>query len=206
LDQTFVIQDSYYGPDQLIKYEELNRYWRAFNFAYLVIYPDWYKIEVMNLIEPRSDNNDRYLYAAEKASEEINKLSGRDQFFAWFNRGSSLVALEDYYEAAVAYDQAFKLYPTIPEKERPWRMLWYQTGPYQAYYYTGRYQDVINLASTTLNAMSEPVLEESYYWRARALLALGGRDDAIKDLLTSLKYHPGFSPSLSLLQELDVDQ
>jgi hypothetical protein len=206
LDQTFIIQDSYYGPDQLIKYEELNRYWRAFNFAYLVIYPDWYKNQVMNLIGPRSDNNDRYRYAVEKASEEVNKLSGRDQFFAWFNRGSSLVALEDYDEAAIAYDQAFKLYPTIPEKERPWRMLWYQTGPYQAYYYTGRYQDVVNLAGTTLSAISEPVLEESYYWRARALLALEDRDGAIKDLQTSLKVHPGFSPSLSLLHELGVDQ
>ena len=31
------------------------------------------------------------------------------------------------------------------------RMMWYQTGPYFAYYYSARYQDVINLANTTLN-------------------------------------------------------
>ena len=68
--------------------------------------------------------------------------------------------------AALVHDQVFKLYPSIPERERPWRILWYQTRPYWAYYYTGRYQDVINLATTTRNAMSEPVLEESYYWRA----------------------------------------
>ena len=71
-------------------------------------------------------------------------------------------------------------------------MLWYQTGPYEAYYYSGRYQDVIHLATTTLNAMSEPVLEEGYYWRALAREALGDKEAATSDLQATLKYHPGF--------------
>ncbi len=51
---------------------------------------------------------------------------------------------------------------------RPYRMMWYQTGPYKAYYYSNRFADVINLADTTLNeTISEPVLEESLYWRGR---------------------------------------
>ena len=83
-------------------------------------------------------------------------------------------------------------------------MMWYQTGPYWAYYYTGRYQDVINLATTTLDAMSEPVLEESYYWRALALQASGDNKGAIADLRASLKYHPGFEPALTQLQQLNA--
>jgi len=100
--------------------------------------------------------DDEYSYrdAAQRASTDIYALAGRDQFFAWFNRGTTLMQLQDYAGAAEAYDQAFALYPTIPEKERPWRIMWYQTGPYWAYYYTGRYQDVINLSTTTLEAMS----------------------------------------------------
>jgi tetratricopeptide (TPR) repeat protein len=81
-------------------------------------------------------------------------------------------------------------------------MVWYQTGPYWAYYYTGRYQDVIDLATKTLDAMSEPVLEESYYWRALARGALGDTKGAIKDLRSSLQYHAGFEPALTQLQEL----
>lgn len=206
IDQSFVLQDSYYGPDQRMKYDELNRFWRAFNFTYLVIYPEERNKEVLEILGPFNNDDYRNNYAAEKASQEIYWLSGRDQFFAWFNRGSSLVGLQDYTGAALAYDQAFKLYPSIPERERPWRMLWYQTGPYWAYYYTGRYQDVISLATTTLNAMSEPVLEESYYWRAQAFLATGDTEGAVKDLQTSLKHHPEFSPSLSLLRQLSFDQ
>ena len=94
--------------------------------------------------------------------------------------------------------------PNIPEKQRPWRMLWYQTGPYYAYYYAGRYQDVIALAGQTLDAMSEPILEESFYWRAQAELALGNQTAAVDDLHQSLVVHAGFGPSLALLSQIGV--
>ena len=83
-------------------------------------------------------------------------------------------------------------------------MMWYQTGPYFAYYYTGRYQDVIELATTTIDASSEPILEESYYWRAKALLALGDNETAILDLQECLEVHPGFSPCVSELALLGI--
>jgi hypothetical protein len=201
-DQRFTLQDSYYGPNQVMKYEDLESYWRAFDFTYLVVYPPERQEEIETILGGDMDEEDNYRFAAQRASDEIYALTGRDQFFAWFNRGTNLVRLQDYAGAAAAYDQAFALYPTIPEKERPWRMMWYQTGPYWAYYYTGRYQDVINLASTTLDAMSEPVLEESYYWRALARSALGDSKGAIKDLRSSLEYHPGFEPSLIQLEQL----
>ena len=50
--------------------------------------------------------------------------------------------------------------------------------------------------------MSEPVLEESYYWRALVRDALGDSKGAIKDLRSSLEYHPGFEPSLMQFEQL----
>jgi tetratricopeptide (TPR) repeat protein len=125
---------------------------------------------------------------------------------AWFNLGTSRYKLQDYQGAAEAYDQALVLiYPTIPEEQRPWRMLWYQTGPYFAYYYTGRYQDVINLADQAIAfATIMPSIEESWYWRAMAELKLGERSAAIDNLNTSLYYHPGFGPSTDLMQQEGV--
>ena len=203
-DQQFNFQDSYYGPDQVMEYKDFEAYWRAFNFTYLVVYPAESKDEIMEILGSQADEEFNYRYAAQKASDEIYTLNGRDQFFAWFNRGANLVSLQDFAGAALAYDEAFAIYPIIPEKERPWRMMWYQTGPYWAYYYSGRYQDVIELASTTLDAMSEPVLEESYYWRALAREASGDTDNAINDLRSALKVHPGFEPALTELQQMDI--
>ena len=205
MEQIFTLQDSYFGPDQVMEFENLERFWRAFNFTYLVVYPPEREAEVMTMLGPQVDvtNNDQY--AAQKASDEIYALTGRDQYFAWFNRGTSLVALQDYAGAAAAYDQAFSLYAAIPEEERPWRMLWYQTGPFWAYFYSGRYQDVIDLATKTLDNMSEPILEESYYWRALAYEVMGDAPAAIQDFQASLKYHPGFAPALQQLQRYDAE-
>ena len=202
--ERFTLQDSYYGPDQVMTYDDLGSYWRAFNFTYLVVYPSERNQEIEAILGLNMDEEYSYRSAAQTASNEIYALTRRDQFFAWFNRGTSLVEQQDYNGAAEAYDEAFLLYPTISEKERPWRMMWYQTGPYWAYYYTGRYQDVSNLATKTLEAMSEPVLEESYYWRALAREASGDTKGAIKDLRSALEVHPGFEPAFSRLQQLGI--
>lgn len=201
----FTVQDSYMGPDFEVPYREVESYWRAFNGTYILVFPSERLGEVLDLLGPQADETYNRQYAAQKAAAEVGALSGRDQFFALFNQGTSLTALLDYEGAAAAYDRAFSLYPNLPEKERPWRMMWYQTGPYRAYYDTGRYQDVIDLASKTLENMSEPILEESYYWRGLAYEALGDREEAIRDYQTSEKVHPGFQPSAKRLVWLGIE-
>ncbi len=82
-------------------------------------------------------------------------------------------------------------------------MLWYQDGPYAAYYHTGRYQDVINLAQTTLINVDKPVLEETYYWRGMAEAALGDRAGAIADLTLAYSLNPNSTPAGAELQRLN---
>jgi hypothetical protein len=197
----FIAQDAYNGPNQRIPEDDLYSYWRHFNFTFLLIYSPERESEAMEILGPMADATVAQQVAAQRASEEIFSLSGRDQYFAWFNRGSSLMLLQDYAGAAAAYDSAFALYPNIPSGERPWRMLWYQTGPYFAYYYSQRYGDVISLATTTLSAMDEPILEESYYWRALAREAVGD-SGAVDDYRAALEYHPDFGPAVEALDRL----
>lgn len=199
---TLLSQDSLAGPDTPYPYDSLEGEWRAFNDVYLVIYPPEKETRVLEILGSQADEQQNYQYAADLASAEISRLLGRDLFFAWFNRGTNLVALQDYAGAAAAYDEAFKQYASIPAADRPYRMMWYQTGPYIAYYFTGRYYDVTQLATSTLDSMTEPTLEESYYWRARAYAALQNNGQAISDLHQALKYHTGFTPAVELLQEL----
>jgi tetratricopeptide (TPR) repeat protein len=195
-------QDSYIGPDYPIPEAQLESYWRAFNYLYLVVFPPERQAEVLSILGPQADETYNLAYTAELSTVDTVRLTGRDLFFAWYNRGTSLVNLGDYTGAALAYDEAYNIYPTLEEGDRPWRMIWYQTGPYFAYYYTGRYYDVLTLATSTLSAMSEPVLEESYVWRARARSALGDTAGAIDDLHLALQYHPDYAPALEELSRL----
>jgi tetratricopeptide (TPR) repeat protein len=201
----FIVQDTYLKPNLEVPIDELVSYWRQFNYTYLVIYPHGKYNEVMNILGPDADVNQNYQNAATKASNETVILQGEDKYFAWFNRGDNLASLQDYGGASTAFDEAFTLYPSIPEDRRPWRIIWYRTGPYKAYFGAQRYWDVINLATTTLDTMVEPILEESYYWRARAEWELGDNGNAINDFKESLKYHPGFGPTLYQAQLLGIN-
>jgi len=197
------ISDKKNFPGFSVTYEDMLKNWRAFNYVFIVIYPQEKLNDVLNTLGPLANEQDAYRIAYDRAMKEASDLSDtRDRFFAWFNAGTSLVYLQDYATAASAYDTAFAIYPQIESIYRPYRALWYQTGPYFAYYYSGRYQDVIDLATQTLDAMSKPILEESYYWRGMSYLALGDTESASKEFRESLKYHAGFGPSLSILQQM----
>lgn len=199
VSQEFIVQDAYLQPGHNIRsaYDEYVEGWRSFNYLFMVIYPHDRQDELYRALGPWSDPTWADEHALEIANQEASQRTGIDQFFAWFNKGSSLVDLLRYGEAATAYDTAFNLYAQLgdDETQRPYRIMWYQTGPYWAYFYSGRYQDVINLANTTLyETISEPTLEESLYWRALAKEALGDVDGAVADLRETLRLNPNFAP------------
>lgn len=169
--------------------------WRSFNYLFMVIYPSDRQTQVYELLGPWGDPQWSYQHALERAEAETESLEGINRFFAWFNKGTSLVKLQRYQEAAAAYDQAFQVYAELEsdDTQRPYRIMWYQTGPYMAYYYSGRYQDTLNLANHTLNeTISEPELEESLYWRGLAKEALGNIDGAIADLRKAVHLNKNF--------------
>ena len=162
-------------------FRELDDDWQAFNRTFIVIYSDDKESTVRRILGELWDEDLAANIALETALEEVaeNQQNG----YAWHNAGTSLVELGRYQEAASAFDRA-------RQATLPWRMLWYQFGMFEAYYETGRYNDIISLASSNLNQAAE--LEESLYWRGRAHLALGNTNQAVNDFRTALRYNPNF--------------
>ncbi len=216
--QHFHMYDSLYDPPTTMGYQELDELWRVFNRTYLVVYaperwedlapilnlekpPDPSKMP--ELVGPELDDAAMYEEALETARTELANPPAScvayadcaDQLtFSWFNIGTNLTALERYEEAAAAYDQA-------RQAGLHYRMLWYQFGPYEAYYAAGRYDDVIDLANSTLNTAKN--LEESYYWRGKARLAQGDREGARADFEAALRYHESWEPATIALTAMD---
>ena len=214
LKEEFTVQDVYLktgedgtGKNLTSSYDEFINQWRSFDFLFLVIYPEDKLNEMLAALGPYADEEWANRHALEIAKAESTTLTGFDQYFAWFNVGTSHVRLFEYVDAAFAYDYAFELYAGLPNDvaERPYRMMWYQTGPYWAYYYSGRYQDVIDLANYTLyETISEPTLEESLYWRALARLALGETGNAVADLQEAVRINPNFWAGWQQLEALGI--
>jgi len=203
-----IVQDSYVdGPDFHIKYDEFMNAWRAFDYLFVVVYPGEREREVVDLLGELADQETAARIALDRAKKEVITLTGNDQFWAAFNVGTSHVALHEYVDAADAYDNAFGLYSGLSTDttSRPYRVMWYQTGPYFAYYYSNRFSDVINLANTMLNdTISKPILEESLLWRGRAYYMAGDTQSAIADYRAALKVHVNWLPAMQALQDLGV--
>ena len=83
--------------------------------------------------------------------------------------------------------------------------MWYQDRAYAAYYHTGRFQDVVDLANTTFTWAGQPVLEESYFWRGLAYLALGKENLAVADLKKSASLNSNYAPPRNELHKLGVE-
>jgi tetratricopeptide (TPR) repeat protein len=210
--EQFLIQDSYVMEDYPNDYEYIERHWRSFNYVYMVIYPATSETDIFRILGPHIDEVYNYKYAADKALQETAFLDGRELFFAWYNYGTNLKNLYDYFGAAQAYDKAYEiknqLWPAreepITERYDPWRIIWYQTGPYFAYFNTGRYQDVIDLANETFADSIEDAIEESWVWRGRAKVKLGDNEGAIEDFREALVWHPGWWVAEQELRNLGV--
>jgi len=202
--EVFITQDALIMPDLPVPYAEIAEYWPHFNGVFIVVYAEPNEPGLMAVLGEYADASSSYQIALAQNDALIAATSGYDQYFALFGRGSSLTLMGDYSGAAVAYDQAFALYATLPEEQRPWRMMWYQHGPYLAYYSLGRYQDVINLATFAVSRTSEPALEEAFLWRGRAELALGDLSAAESDFRTALVWHPNWQLAIDELSGMGL--
>jgi hypothetical protein len=183
--------DTWLG-DRWEKYDDVDQRWEQFNRLYIVVFPLERERELAVLLGPNADEASSVQSALNKAREEANMKP--DDHFAWFNLGTNYVMLHDYKSAVKAYDMAFTVGGGLP-----FRMLWYQFGPYEAYYNMGDFGQVIALAEATLGTSSD--LEESHYWRGMALAAQGDTNGAAGAFERALRLNTISTPA-----QLSLDQ
>jgi tetratricopeptide (TPR) repeat protein len=189
-------QDSFKGANYWKDYDSLTYDWRDFNYLYLILYPAERADQVIALLGSDADPTTNLNGALTRAQAEASANTNADDLaFSWFNVGTSLQLLGRNEDATLAFDQA-RSYGTIP-----YRMLWYQTYMYKAYFFAKRYQDVIDLATVTLQT---PGLEESNYWRGWAYYETGNIDAAVADMRTALDAHPKWDQALAALTQWGV--
>lgn len=175
-----------------MEYTRLAAWWKVFNRAFVLVYPPEQASMVAAILADFGVTPAQMWMDAEVRARAELSLDANDAF-AWFNLGSSLIAQGRSVEAAAAFDQAQAL--GLPE-----RMLWYQFQPFEAYLAEGRPQDVLALTDAVLRSTES--IEEIYYWRARALLAVGDVAGAQAAVQRALTLAPTFPPALELSSQL----
>ena len=188
-DSFLGIGDSAQGVTE--KYDKVDSDWQAFNRTFIVVYEPQREGLLRSILDSHWTAEDAAQIAFDIAQEEARQEP--QNAFAWFNMGTSLVELGRYQEAATAFDQAQRA-------KLPWRMLWYQFGPFKAYFETGRYDDVMSLVQINLTNAEE--LEETYYWQGKVLEAQGRPQQAATAYRRALSYNPNYTDARTALDNL----
>jgi tetratricopeptide (TPR) repeat protein len=201
-EQAFVTLDTFLGPwdssGLWMSYEEMNEFWRHFNYTFFVVYPPEEETAVHQLLPlPLLEPLAMWQHAVQQAQADI--AANSNDAFAWFNLGSSLTELGQrtgetafFENAAAAYDQARTI-------GLPWRMLWYQFGIYEAYLANGRTDDIFALTEAMFTSQGGQNVEETYYYRGQAKLALGDIVGATADFQTALQLYPNYTAAQAAL-------
>ena len=175
-----------------LDYAEIERLWRVYNYTYVLIYPPDRAETVAAILGASADP--AVMWQERLVANRADVASNPDDSFAHFNLGSTLAELGDYAAAADAFDRARSI-------GLPWRMLWYQFGPFAAYTEMGRFQEVLDLGQATLNSAGSGI-EEIHYWRGRAAAGLGDTATARAEWERVLALNPDFVPARDALATL----
>ncbi len=191
--QTFLALDTFLGPWDSSglreSYDFIEEYWQQFNNRFVIIYPPEQEAVVAAIVgDIFSDPLLMWQKTAVQAQEVTRKTP--ENAFAWFNLGSSLTHLAQLTNdpsyagnAAIAFDKARNI-------GLPWRMLWYQFEPYQAYLLNGRNEEVITLANAILQNGGGLFVEETYLYKGLALQQLGEEEAATAVFKRGLELNP----------------
>lgn len=201
--EQFWVYDSWFGTSEeplqnasaegrALSYAELQERWVHFNGNYIAVHRPEQEETAVSIIG--DDMDDEVMWARALQTVQADTQADPESGFHWFNLGTIYTAMGQYDEAVLAYDQARAI-------GLPWRMLWYQFGPYEAYYENGRYEDVIFLADTTLK--DRPYFEESFYYRGLAHAAMGNIADARRDLESAVAFNPHNALAVEALETIN---
>ena len=182
--ETFTSMDTFLGPwdgsGRLESYGTVAEFWQQFNYTFFVVYPPEREPDLQAILDATwRDPLLMWQRTAQQAQADIRQAPSNP--YGWFNLGSSLVRLGALTGEMAYYEQAATAFDEARTIGLPWRMLWYQFEPYEAYLHNGRYEDIFTLTTATLSSEGGRNVEETYFYRGLAHQALGETDKAQAD-------------------------
>ena len=198
--RTFWLYDSFLGAGEdsagmMESYSQLDGNWQPFNRSFIVLYTPGQEARLRQILGELASPAGAAEVALERAQDEARADS--QDAFAWFNMGTSLARLGRHTEASAAFDQARRI-GTLP-----WRMTWYQFGPFESYFHSGRLDDVLALVQVN-KGNGARFVEETWYWQGRVLQARGDLQGARNAFAQALQLNRFDDESRMALAELQT--
>lgn len=190
-DQTgqFIQDDSLQGKNLRYSYDSFNKIWKKFNYEYLVLVPKE-RLEVAeSILGEDKDAQTAWTKASENARQELNTIP--DDIYARFNLSVALYNVGDYQGSIAEYEKV--------ADQLPFRTLWYQIEPIQAYFEAGNYQKVFEITDKILQNQNL-AYSEAYLLRGKSYLKQGDKEAARAEFDKAVYYNQNLKKAQEALK------
>ncbi len=189
--QFFIQDDSLQGKNLSYAYESFTTLWKTFNYEYLVLVPNEKKQIAETILAEDTDSSVAWTKAVKNALTQLE--TDPDDVFVRFNLSVGLFNIGDYQRSVEEFEKV--------EARLPFRTLWYQIEPIQAYFELGNYQRVFQITDKVLNNWNR-AFSELYFIRGQIYQKQGNSQAASQELEKAIFYNTNYVPAQDLLETL----
>ncbi|MBI4097851.1 MAG: C39 family peptidase [Candidatus Levybacteria bacterium] len=188
---TFLQDDSLQNKNLTYTYADFNEIWKKFNYEYLVLVPADKQELVERILGENADEKIAWQNAVENSLQEL--ANNPNDIYARFN-------LSVAYFNNLNYQSAVEEFEKI-ESELPFRTLWYQIEPIQAYYELGNYDRVFEITDKVLNNYNR-AFSELYILRGKIYQKQGNTQAARSEFQKAVQYNVNLKEARDALEGL----
>ena len=187
-----IIQDdSLQGPNLRYSYQQFLNLWQVFNYEYLVLVP-FDQVEIARIImRENSDLITAWKNAVVNSQKELD--SNPENIYSRFNLSVALYHAGDFKRSVSEFESV--------ENNLPFRTLWYQIEPIQAYYELGNFQKVFDITEKIFNDQNA-AFSEMYIIRGEIYKKQGNTEAAKKELEKAVFYNVNLRSAQEMLLSL----
>ncbi|MDP3965874.1 MAG: C39 family peptidase [bacterium] len=189
--KVIIESDGIEGPNEIYTYDEWLHLWKDFNYSYLIIVPPSKKKLAESLLGESLDEKTAWNNAKMRAESELAK--NPSDYRAHYNLITALYYLDDYAGTVREFEKTAKSLTA--------HKLWYQMEPIEAYYKLGKYDRVIELADSVINANNKSV-SELYVLKGNIYKSRGDTNSARAEYEKALYYNKNLQSAKDALASL----
>jgi tetratricopeptide (TPR) repeat protein len=189
--QEFIQDDSLQGQNLRYSYTEFTGLWNVFENEYLVLVPKD-KEQIARAIVGE-DMDEKIAWTKTVATARKALAANPDDIYSRFNLSVALYHIGDYKNAVLEYEKV--------ESKLPFRTLWYQIEPIQAYYELGNYPRVFEITDQILNNQNR-AFSELYIIRGEIYKKQGNKEAAKKEFEKAVYYNKNLKSAQQALQSV----
>lgn len=192
-NQQIIQDDSLQGKNLWYSYQNFESLWEKFNFEYLVLVPPDKKEIAEAILGENANENIAWQKAVEHSRSQLE--TNPEDIYARFNLSVALYHIGDYQQSVNEFEKV--------ESQLPFRTLWYQIEPIQAYYELANYEKVFLIIDKILNNWNR-AFSELYYLRGQIYLKQDNKEAARTEFDEAIFYKYNFMPARDALTILDI--